>query len=223
MQDLIGWGGPRLEFDVAVHFGTFLAILLAFKDELKGILRDPLGRKTRLIVVGTVPAAVAGLLVHWRAREIFESAPLAAFMLLLTGGYLWSSRRKAAGLKLPWNTSYLDALLVGIAQAMALLPGLSRSGLTITTCLHLGLSRPWAGEFSFLLALPALLGATVLELPKAPRVGIPFLTVGAASAFLSGYLALRFLLGVIRRGKIHLFAPYCWIAGSSYLLYWLWR
>lgn len=219
LQHFLRWSGPKLEFDVAVHFGTFVAIVIIFRREIKGILHEPLGPKTRLVLVATLPTALVGIIVHLWAKKIFESATLAASMLLLTGCYLWTSRGRTTAPKTPWNTTYLDALLVGIAQAFAIIPGLSRSGLTIVTSLHLGLERPWAGEFSFLIALPALAGATLLELRDIVWEGGAAVILGAVSSFLSGYLALKFLLGMIQRGKLHLFAPYCWAAGGAYLLY----
>lgn len=216
----MGWHGPKLEFDVAVHFGTFLAILLVFKDEIREILREPFGRKTRLVAVGTVPTAIAGLVVHWTVREAFESSILAASLLMATGLYLWTSRGAGPGTKSPSRTSYLDAFLIGCAQALAILPGLSRSGLTIVTGLHLGLRRPWAGKFSFLLALPAIAGAALLELPRISGTEeiLPLLW-GTVSALISGYLALVFLLRLVKKGKLYLFSPYCWIVGGLFCLY----
>lgn len=216
----MGWQGPWLQFDVAVHFGTLLAILLVFKNDIRGIIKEPFGQKARLVAVGTIPTAIAGLIVHWTAKEAFESSPLATSLLIVTGLYLWSSRIAGKGTKPPSRTSYLDAFLIGCSQALAILPGLSRSGLTIVTGLHLGLERPWAGEFSFLLALPALVGSALLELPHVSWAGEgPILLWGAAAAFLSGYLSLRILLGLVKKGKLHFFAPYCWTAGGLLLLY----
>lgn len=217
LQDLLGWRGPRLEFDVAVHGGTLLAILLFFRSDIGEILRHPLGRRGWLIVVGTVPTALIGLLVHTWGRGVFSSAPLAASFLVLTGCLLWLTRgRDRHGGD--QRTEAWKAFLIGVAQGVAVLPGVSRSGATISVGMLLGLERRWAGEFSFLLAIPAIMGAMLLEAKEmASAVSLP-LIVGTICAFASGYGALKLLFGMIRRGKFYLFAPYCWALGMGYLL-----
>ncbi len=216
LQELLRWKGPRLEFDVAVHIGTLFAILVVLHKKIWSLIRDPLAYPNRLILLGTLPTAVAGLIVHFFARRAFESGILASTMLTLTGFYLWSTRKIPQGEKDALRTSPLDALLVGIAQGLSVLPGLSRSGLTIATGLHRGLERQWAGEFAFLLAIPALVGAAILEAPRMAKAPVLPLAMGTVSAFLSGSLALLFLLKVVRGGKLHRFAPYCWAVGIGY-------
>lgn len=217
-QELLNWRGPHLEFDIAVHGGTLLAILVVFRSEIGEVLRKPLQRRTGLILAASLPTAVSGLAVHLWGKGLFASAPFAALMLLGTGVLLWLTRGRVGQKELE-GTGFKEALLVGLGQAVAVLPGVSRSGTTISIALLLGLRRQWAGEFSFLVAIPAMAGALILEARGMVSASPQSLLVGAAWAFVSGLLALKVLLGLIKRGRFHLFAPYCWMVGGGYLLY----
>ena len=219
-QELLNWRGPHLEFDVAVHGGTLLAVVLVFWRQIEEVLRAPLGRKGRLILWGTLPTGLLGLLIKGWGEALFSSGPFAAAMLLVTGGLLWGTKARGADLRGPGSTDYRRALLIGLAQGVAVLPGVSRSGATISVALLLGLRRPWAGEFSFLLAVPALLGAMILEAREMLQPSLQWpLMVGALSVAISGFLALKVLLRVIKAGRLYLFAPYCWAVGAGYLVF----
>ncbi len=137
-------------------------------------------------------------------------------MILATGLLLLITRVKPGGDREP---TILRAILVGVAQAAAIVPGISRSGATISTGLFLGLKRDKAGEFSFLLSIPTILGATVLKIPDLTGGGVRMLPlIGSFAAFVVGWISLRFLLGVIRRGRLYLFSYYCFIAGVASLI-----
>jgi len=207
-------------FDVFLHFGTLLAILFKFRSLIFELLKNPFNSLSLSIVIACLATAPGGLLVHFFLKEVFSSGAFASLMLFLTGLYLLSTRKIKEGRKdLP---TFKDAFLIGISQAFAVLPGLSRSGLTIATGLHLGLKRKGAFYFSFLLAVPVILGAVFLE-GKEVLSGfggsLGLFLLGALSAFLSGYMSLSFLLKKVQKGELYHFAPYCWSVSLAFWIY----
>lgn len=216
-KEILGWEGPTLEFDVAVHLATLSVILWAFRREIWEIVKRPLSRKTLLVAIATVPTASLGLLVRTYFKGAFSSGTVSSLLLLLTGVFLWSTK-SFNGVKKERETSMLDALLVGLAQGISTLPGLSRSGLTISTGLLRGLDRKWAGEFAFLLAIPVFLGAGLLE-ARSFQGNLPSIGAGMIGAFLSGLISLNSLMKWLREGKIHRFSFYCWGVGLGFLVY----
>lgn len=217
VKELLRWGGPTLEFDVAVHLATLLVVLWAFRKEVLEIAKRPLSRKTLLVVIATIPTASMGLLVRTYFRGIFSSGILSSLLLILTGTLLWSTRR-SKGIKKEEETSILDAFLVGVAQGLSTLPGLSRSGLTISMGILRGLDRKWAGEFSFLLAIPVFIGAGLLEVRSFQGHFLP-IGIGMVGAFISGLISLKFLMRWLKEGKLYRFSFYCWGAGLGFLVY----
>lgn len=224
---------PSLLFDALVHLGTLLAVLWVFRRRV-GLLfasishRDENLRLLGLILVGTVPTALLGLLFNAWIERAFGSLLVVGLGLLGSGGLLFlaaqlSERSSRSGRGLAEMTVF-DALLIGLAQGIAILPGVSRSGFTIGVGLLLGLERGLAAEFSFLLAGPAILGATVLKGWEALRepaahAGLAGLyPLGTALAAITGVLAIGWLLRVIQRGRLASFAYYCWAVGLSAIL-----
>lgn len=209
-----------LTFEIMVHLGTLLAVILYFRSILIDLIRSLFKRELTdsrrmilLVVIGTVPAVVIGLTAKKLFPDIFSSAYLAATMLLVNGGVLLST-----GLAKPSNGAITvkRSLLIGLAQACALLPGISRSGSTISAGMFLGIEPSRAAEFSFLLAIPAILGAAVLDADalgslNGERLGV-YLT-GAVMAFVSGYLAVSWLMRLIKQGKFLYFGLYCLAVG----------
>lgn len=241
-QDLLGLKNPELLFDVILHGATLLAVLLVYWRDLCEIARQcrlalgdiragkspgaawqdhPHLRLAAFLVVGTVPAALAGLFFESPLEELFGSPSLAAAMLLVTGAILFLTRfRTARGRNLE-HLTLQDSVVVGIAQSVALVPGISRSGTTIACGIFCGLDRDLAARFSFLLSIPAILGANLLHILKigsSPEEAplLPFL-IGGLAAFTTGYFALRLLLRIVHRGNISLFSYYCWAVGLAAL------
>ena len=236
-QHLLGFRESQLFFDVAVHVGTLMAVFLVFRNDLhemvKGCLRflkgtrpsstsndttalDDGAKMFLLILVGSVPAALIGWLFRDVVERLFTSPMVVGLGLWTTGLFLlWSrwSRKRSKDLRTPM---FLQALVVGLAQAVAISPGLSRSGMTITTGLLLGLGPELAFRFSFLLSIPAILGALTLEMYQASTAhpGWQALAAGFFSAFLVGWAALRALQALVGRGKLFYFAPYCFLVGT---------
>ena len=242
-QRLFGLREAEMFFNVSVHMGTLGAVILFFRREIGGLLSalfrvaggllrrrirpadamaDPEFRMAVLIVVGSVPTAIIGLLFRKEADRIFSSTFLVALMLLVTGTLLWATRRfstedrEARERRNTGSLSCAKACIVGTAQGLAILPGISRSGATIAAGLFLGLDGPTAARYSFLLSIPAIVGAQILGLADLGRE-IPPLSIvlaGTATAALVGYGALALLVYLVNRGRMHLFAPYCWSLGA---------
>jgi undecaprenyl-diphosphatase len=236
-QNLFGLPEPEIYFDISVHVGTLIAVCVFFLKDLKEIAaalfststwhvrKGGLGasftRKTELrlfllILAGTVPTAIMGLLLRPIAPRIFSSVQLVGIMLFATGLLLWLTRRLKKGERNAGQMTAWDALCIGIIQGVAILPGISRSGATIAVGLFRSLDRETAARYSFLLSIPAILGAMVLELIQTPAIGSPpfrVILVGASIAAAIGYVALSILVHLVKKGDLHYFAPYCWVLG----------
>jgi undecaprenyl-diphosphatase len=174
-----------------------------------------------LIVVGSIPAGVGGVLFKQYIEPCFSSVTFVSVMLLLTGVALLTTQFFIAKRE---KISFSDAFAVGLAQALAMFPGISRSGLTISTGIFKGLERSKAAEFSFILSLPAILGASLLQLGEVlgstvSGQNILSYFLGMVSAFGVGYLAIKVLLNVIKKGKFQYFAYYCFVVGFSFLIF----
>lgn len=221
---------PGLLFDVLLHVGTLGAILLHFQRDIVRLLMAPFrhtaeARRDRrmlvLIAVASVPTAIIGLALKTHVEAWKENMLVVGTMLILTGTLLFvgeryrrSGRRKEAALTIT------DAVLTGIAQGLAVLPGLSRSGSTIAALLFRGVDGETAARYSFLMAIPAIGGAALLslkDLHALPPGDIPAYLAGAGVAFLVGLGAIRLLLDVIRRQRLIWFTLYCWLVGVALL------
>jgi undecaprenyl-diphosphatase len=210
-----------ITFEVVVHLGTLMAVLAVYwKDILKlvtGVLRRE--RESLLLAgmlaLGSVPAAAAGLLLQDRITAMFSDPMLVSLMLIFTGTVLFGTKFLKNGTK--DRPGIPGTLLVGISQALALIPGVSRSGMTISSGLLAGIRRDKAARFSFLLSIPAIAGAGVLKLSEASMADTSYavLVVGFAVSALTGYAALRMLLRFLKAGKFSIFSWYCWLVGLT--------
>jgi undecaprenyl-diphosphatase len=213
-----GWKDPGLAFDVALHLGTLAGVALYFAKDLWRIVRRD-RRLLGLLVVGTIPAALAGLLLERQAETAFRSPVLIACALILMGGALALADQWFSGRKTMADLTYLTALGLGIAQAVALIPGVSRSGMTITAAMLLGYSRREAARFSFLLSIPIIAGAGVLKVREiflAPDQAA--LAAGFGSAAVAGFLAIWGLLRYVQTRHYTPFVLYRWALGAFVLL-----
>lgn len=243
-QDLLGLDEPELLLDVTLHAATLLAIGILYRRDLYHMaleflvaLRDlgsgrPVASTWRAhahlrlavyLFVGTVPAGIAGVLFREPLERLFGSPAAASTMLLVTGTVLFLTRlRTSEGRPLDALT-LRDSLVIGAAQSVALLPGISRSGATIAAGIFCGVDRDLAARFSFLLSIPAIVGANVIELgdlstnPGGP--GAIVLVSGALTAFFTGYSALKLLVRIVHRGNLSLFCYYCWAIGLAGLVF----
>jgi undecaprenyl-diphosphatase len=220
---LLGWPPQSLSFDVALHLGTLVAVLAAFAGDWWRLfggavtgLRErrvtPEARLLWLLVLASIPGAVAGLLLEEWAETVFRSPGLVATTMALMGGVLYlADGRAGAGQGAVGEVSLRDALLIGAAQALALVPGVSRSGATISMGLFLGHRRQEAARFSFLLATPITAGAALLKVPHLFRDGdLRLILPGMLAAAVVGLLSIRVLLAYVRTRDYRPFAYYRW-------------
>ncbi len=236
-----------LLFDILLHVGTLVAVVAVYRqtlgrmtlDALQGLpklrhgLRSALEqseglRFVMLVVLATLPTGVMGVLLGDVLSSDAIGAPIVGGLLLLNGAILWSSkyidREPATDRALSIaGIGPREALIIGVAQGIAILPGISRAGMTIVTALLLGAERMKAAEFSFVLSIPAILGATVLEFdPDALSAGsgeqVAYV-VGGITAAVVGVLALKLLLRLLRGARFHQFAWYCWAVGATALVW----
>lgn len=229
---LLGWPYAGLAFDVALHGGTLLALVIAFWKDWVSMLRDAfsadalLAREARLLwaklAVATVPAAIIGKVfgdvIEFQTRHL----PLQAATLFGFGLLLWLADRFSPPGRDPRSPSWGVALGMGFAQCLALVPGVSRSGITMTSGRAGGLSRVAAARFSFLLATPITFGAFLVKVPDVPRDLPPVtLAIGVAASALFGVLAIRVLLGMLRKTGFGVFFAYRAVLALGVLAFWL--
>ncbi len=217
----LGESSSVLAFDVALHFGTLLAVVSVYRRDLWDMLTGKSWRLVFLVGLATVPAVLVGLTLKSFIEKTFVSPVESAVELLVTGTILWWTKRFQEGGRPEKQPAPGSALAVGAAQAVAILPGISRSGMTIAAGLFCGFSRETAARFSFLMSIPAIAGACLLEakdLAQFPQSLWPHVLMGTAASAVTGFLSIRWLLGVISRGKLHYFAYYCWGIGLAALL-----
>lgn len=230
---------PLLLFDVVSHVGTVIAVGIVFAASFRRF-SDRLIRETtaswrrpriawRIAMLGLIaslPTAAIGLMFKDRFEAAFDNPTIIGICLLVTGCLLAALVMVGRGRRGWKRFRWWQAGLVGVVQGMAILPGISRSGSTICAATYCGLRRRWAAEFSFFIAVPAILGATALKLrdtmklPADQLSEIPWgqVLVGGAISMAVGIVALKLLLGAVRRAKLHYFAGYCWVLGIAVLI-----
>ncbi len=242
VRDLLHWSDPGLAFDVALHAGTLVAVLIYFAGLWIRILRAAFGANVRiddasgdasplspeelrqqrwllwLLVLGTVPGAIIGKLFEKQAEETFRQPALVASMMILVALIMWWAEKAGSYRKSLSQTGVADALTVGIAQAAAIVPGVSRSGSTIAAGLFRGLTRDAAARFSFLLATPIIAGACVLNAIHLRHTGIPAdmkqaFIVGTAVSAVVGYITIAGFIRYLRTRTLKIFIVYRIIFG----------
>jgi len=247
-QRLFGLTEPGIAFDISVHLGTLAAVVIFFRREIAEVNRaavtgcrrliireasaarlfaeDQGFRMAMLLVAGSVPTALIGIWLQMYSEQLFSSLALAGGMLMVTGlilvatgVLLWLTRgveEKGRGVS---GFTLGIALAIGVVQGLAIIPGISRSGSTIAAGLLFGLDRKTAGTYSFLLSIPAIIGAALLHLLTDGLADFDLwpMVIGAAVSFVVGFLSLGILMRIVGRGKLYLFAPYCLLAGLAVL------
>lgn len=213
-------GGITL--NVFLHFGSLLAVTYVFRKEIIGIitLKEKYRKLTYFIIIGSIPAGVIGLLFEDFFEEVFSTLTVVGVALLITGFLLFISDKINTEERSLKKMNLGDAIFIGIAQALAIFPGISRSGSTIVGGLFKGLDRELAARFSFLLALPVIGGATLLQTRNIFSVGLEGiaaieLTAGTFTSMIASFFAIKVLLILIKKEKLSIFAYYCWILGLT--------
>lgn len=232
-------------FDVLLHLGTLLAVLVAYWGDVVEIVQEffrgvgdivpgttptpvpPARRMILLIIVGTLPL-FAILPIHKKVQALGDSMVFIGMALVVTGFLLFACDLVRRGHKTERSATLVDALLVGVGQALATMPGISRSGMTISAGCFLGFERSFAVRFSFLLSIPAVLGANILSLKDALEAGVdwaavPVYLVGVVASAVVGYACIRLLKLIAQKGRFGGFAYYCWAVGLLTLLLNLFR
>jgi undecaprenyl-diphosphatase len=217
LQNVFGIGGNGiLTFDIALHLATLVAVTAALWREILAILKKPLDKMTWLLVTATVPMVVVGVLFKDRIESIFNGNDLllVGVCFLVTAAVLFAADRIREGKKEKKEMTYLDAAIIGVAQCIAILPGISRSGATISASLFTGLKREFAIRFSFLMAIPAIFGPAavdgirILKAGDGLGVGILPLAAGMLAAGLTGFFAVKFMLKLFSRIGLKYFSYY---------------
>lgn len=233
--------GGLLAFDVCLHIGTLAAVIAVFWRDILSVIKgflnpkitgaliaegDLTGAQARrlgiFIIIGTLPAVVFGLSFKHFFEKLFSNALAAGVMLIITGFILWFTRfAKNRAIGMPLMNSW-RALAIGFAQAVAIIPGISRSGSTIAGGLYLGLDPKLAARFSFLLAIPAIGGAAVLQYRDILNLSheiLPAVLLGTIISAVVGFVCIKWLLRIVARGKFSWFAYYCWAVGLVSVIY----
>lgn len=236
IQKLLGVESS-LAFDTFLHLGSLLAVLIFFRADIykmlnawlfsledivkhrfkEGFYEDPYKRLAWYVILATIPVGIVGILFESHIDALFAGALyVPGFFLFVTGTILYLSQRIASGQIDMSHIGWAQSLFMGLGQACAIMPGLSRSGTTIAAGLVAGLDKEFAAKFSFILSIPAIFGAFLVQLKD---IGLSMSGDGAAiilgfvAAFVSGYLAIRWLLDLIQNKSLDIFAFYCWIVG----------
>ena len=236
IQKLLGVESS-LAFDTFLHLGTLIAVLWFFRYDIikmlkswwlsigdilqgrfrEGFYEDPYKRLAWYVILATIPVGIVGVLFEDSVDALFSGALyVPAFFLFVTGTILYLSQRMTSG-KINYNTiTKKEALFMGLGQACAILPGLSRSGTTIAAGLTIGLDKEFAAKFSFILSIPAIFGAFILQAKDiGSAMDANFLPVflGFIAAIIAGYVAIKWMLDLVQNKSLDIFAYYCWLMG----------
>ncbi len=232
-QHIVGSAPEQaVAFDVALHGGTLAAVLVYFRADLLAMARAALGaggetaavdrRWIGLLALATLPVVVVGLAAADQIEAAFQSVPLVGFALVATAAMLLAASARPPGGRGREGVGALDALVIGTFQAVGVIPGISRSGSTITGALLRGIDRDTAARFSFLLAVPAISGAIVRHLPELAGIlgeNPSALAAGVAASALTGWLAIEVMMRAVRGGRLRGFALYCLVVGGAALMW----
>lgn len=222
---------PPLIFDVALHVGTLCVVLAVFWKEVVSVLKALVrldfkseeGKLGVFIAVGSIPTALIGFFFHDLLESFFYNILVVGVALVVNGVFLFFSERRGDGRRV----DYFDSLLIGVAQGTAIIPGISRSGLTIATALLRKVEKKTAFAFSFLLSVPAVIGAAILESARAwashelaiSGVDTATMLFGVVVSMIIGYISLNLLQKIVISERLHLFGYYCWLVGIVIILY----
>ncbi|MCC7554337.1 MAG: undecaprenyl-diphosphatase UppP [Methanobacteriaceae archaeon] len=236
-QHFLNVPSTNLAFDILVHLATLVAVVSFFyKDVIKllnawwlsigdilqhrfkeGFKKDPYKRFAWFVIIGTIPIGLVGVLLESQVESVFNAGLyVPAFFLFVTGTVLYLSQRINKGTITFETMGFKETIFMGLAQACAILPGLSRSGTTISAGLVTGLDKEFAAKFSFILSIPAILGATLVkakDIGTAMDTNLAVMVVGFIAALISGYLSIKWLLQLIQNKSLDIFAYYCWVIG----------
>ena len=230
------FNNPDISFEVVLHLGSLFAVLLYFRKDILSLIKslilfnnkEPIHTRNRntvfYIIVATTVTGILGFYFEDPLTKAFSSLYIPSFMLLITGFILYISDKIEPREIKTYQLGIKKSILIGLAQAFAILPGISRSGITITVGIFAGLDREEAARFSFILSIPVILGANILKLSSLlsldRSVWLSYF-LGTFAAFISGYLVISFLISVVKKQKLKYFAFYCWLIAIITLILYL--
>jgi len=227
-QALLGLDIPGVHFEVAVHVATLVSVVLVYHARIRKLIRGAFGgdaqalRYIGFLVVATLPIVAVGAFFRQAVEALFESPFVPAVAFLVTGTMLWTTRRAFRRESWP-GLGMGTAVAIGLAQAFAVVPGISRSGATVVMALWMGVEAEEAAAFSFLMAIPAIAGAAILQLWGTTESGVGLaggaLILGSVVAAVTGVLAIRAFVAFLARQTFHRFGVYCWALGAAFLVY----
>lgn len=222
-QKVLGLNLPLI-YSIMLHVGTLIVVLTVFRKDILEIIKALVkrdfeteeGKFALFIAVGSVPIAIIGFVFYDFLKSLFSNLLAVGLALLITGWVLFFSEKRIGNRKM----GILDSLLIGLAQGVTIIPGISRSGVTVATGLLRRVDKAIAFKYSFLLSVPAILGATVMESRElvVGNVDLVLLFLGAIISMIVGYVSLKLLQKIVMNEKFHLFAYYCWIVGLVIIL-----
>ncbi len=213
---------PGISFDVFLHFGTLFSVLIYFRNEILDILRLKNKKWIFLIIIATIPAGIVGILFKDFIENLFNNPILVAYALIFTGIILYCSDKIGSENKDDSNITFVDAAIIGIAQAFAIIPGISRSGSTVSVGIFCGLKRDVAIKFSFIMSIPAILGAVVLSLKDFSSINFSLYGIyitGFFSSLIVGLLSLKLLTILTKLKSLKFFSIYCWCIAVGVLIW----
>lgn len=226
-------------FEVMLHVGTLISVMIVFRRDIYNMVMEffdilsdiQKGKGLRMksspyrvmlvmVIVSTIPTGIIGFMFKDFFERAFESSAIVSVMLLVTGSLLYAANRMKTGRKGPSDIKVPDAVIIGIFQGLAITPGISRSGSTIFAGISRGFSRELATKFSFIMSIPAIVGAAALEFSSLNNTCVSLdeliiMLAGTLAAVAAGTAAIKFLIGVLNRGKLHYFSYYCWLVGLA--------
>ena len=222
-QKIFDINEPTLVFDTMVHVGTLAAVVTVLWKEIFALLKRPFQRLTWLLIAGTIPTGIIGIAFKDYFEAMYQSGSTLGFEFLATGIIILFAERLNNGQKHIDETTFLDAAFIGIMQGAAIMPAISRSGLTISGALIRDLDREFAARFSFLLSIPAILGAAlfqakdILEAGSFGIINAP-IVAGTIAAAAAGYFSVRFMIVLVKKGSMKYFSYYVFIIGALVII-----
>lgn len=221
LQNIFGIEEGALTFDIALHLATLVAVVTIYWKKIMEMFRHPFSKLPVYIVLGTIPIGILGLLLNDLIEQFFETGATLGVGFIFTGIILMLAENMGKKERSLEQMNVKDPLLIGTAQAVAMLPAVSRSGMTVSASLALGIERKTAADFSFLLSIPAILASAVLDIYKMVKTGENTLAaigagpviLGMIFAAVSGYFAVKTMLKLIQNRKLKYFSWYLWVIG----------
>ncbi|WP_226530119.1 undecaprenyl-diphosphate phosphatase [Metabacillus niabensis] len=217
-RNFFGLEEAGLFLDTMLHLGTLIALIVFYKEILIKLIKRPFSRITALLVVGTIPAVMTGVLFSDYFDELSKSGVSIGWEFLITGLFLWFADSIKNGSKKVENLSLFDSFFIGSFQALAIFPAISRSGMTIVGALLRKMDKEAAAYFSFLLSIPAICGGIIYQLKdmisgSVPQISLSSMFIATLSSAIFGYIAVRFMIAFVKYRSLKIFAVYVWILG----------